>query len=81
MLKEAVPKASQVIFHADAGAQTAANTLKEYEAVAHSLNLHSRSLEVRSPNLDLDPAFEAAARASADALLTITSPVPDHSRK
>ncbi len=71
MLKEAVPKASQVIFLADAGAQMTADTLRQYEAVARSLNLQSRSFEVRNPNLDLDDAFEAAARAHADALLTL----------
>ncbi len=70
MLKEAVPKASQVIFLADAGAQMTADTLRQYEAV-RSLNLQSRSFEVRNPNLDLDDAFEAAARAHADALLTL----------
>jgi putative ABC transport system substrate-binding protein len=81
LLKEAVPGVSRVLVLGDAGARTAANTVKEYETVSRALNIQLQSVEVRNPNHDLDGAFEAAAKARANALLTVSSPVLDRHRR
>jgi putative ABC transport system substrate-binding protein len=81
LLKEAVPGVSRVLVLGDAGARTAANTVKEYETVSRALNIQLQSVEVRDPNHDLDGAFEAAAKARANALLTVSSPVLDRHRR
>ena len=46
---------------------------KEYETVARSLNISLQPLEVRSPNPDLENAFQAAVRGHAGGLITIRS--------
>src|SRR5215471_10347911 len=47
--------------------------VKEYEAVAHSLNISLQPLEVRSPNPDLENAFQAAVKGRTNGLITIRS--------
>ena len=75
LLKEAVPKISQVGILWDARpdieASGSAIALKEYEEAAHALKLKLQSLEVRGPNPDWEGAFQAAAKGRAGALITI----------
>lgn len=46
---------------------------KEYEAAARVLKVQLQSLQVRLEDPDVDEAFQAAANARADALITITT--------
>jgi putative tryptophan/tyrosine transport system substrate-binding protein len=46
---------------------------KEYEAAARALKVQLQSLQVRLEDPDVDKAFQTAANARADALITITT--------
>ncbi len=81
LLKEAVPGMSRVGVLGDASAATTARTFKEYDIVARALKIQFQSLEVGDPKHDLDRAFQVAAKARANGLLTVSSPMLDRSRK
>ena len=71
LLKEAVPKISRVgVLWNAAGSGIGVG---EYEAAARALKIELQSLGVRDPNPDFDAAFQAAAKARANALITITN--------
>jgi len=46
--------------------------LKIYETAARALKMQLQSLEVRSPNPDLEGAFQAAAKGRVSALVTVS---------
>jgi putative ABC transport system substrate-binding protein len=71
LLTEVVPGISRVGFLWAADNQSAALGFKEYEAAARGLRIQLQSLEVRGPNPDLEGAFQAAAKARANALITL----------
>jgi putative ABC transport system substrate-binding protein len=71
LLKEIVPKISRVGVLWDADNPDAAIGFKEYEAAARALKIQLLSLEVRGANVDLEGAFQAAAKGRANALITV----------
>jgi putative ABC transport system substrate-binding protein len=72
VLKEAVPVISHVGVLLDATSpESAAFSLKEYEAAARILKITTQPLHVRGPNPDFDGAFQAAAKGRVNALITI----------
>jgi putative ABC transport system substrate-binding protein len=73
LLKEVVPGISHVGLLMDTTDPSATLGFKEYEVVAHSLNISLQPLEVRSPNPDLENAFQTAVKGRASALITIRS--------
>jgi putative tryptophan/tyrosine transport system substrate-binding protein len=69
LLKEAVPTISRVgVIWSGAG-----SGFKRYEAAARTLKIPLYSLEVRSPKPDFEGAFQAAKKAGANALVTVTN--------
>jgi len=68
LLAEVVPRLSRigVLWTADR-----ATAFKEYETAARALKIQLQSLEVRSPNFDLEGLFQTAAKGRA--LITVTS--------
>jgi putative ABC transport system substrate-binding protein len=74
LLKEAGPRISRVGVLWDGNAAPGpAIAFKEYEAAARGLKLEIQSLEVRGPDPDLDGAFQAAAKARANALIVVSN--------
>src|SRR5262249_38266085 len=73
LLKEAVPTISRVAILRNADNPGAAIGFKEYEAASLTLKVQLQSLEVLSPNPDLEGAFQAAAKEQANALITINT--------
>ena len=73
LLKETVPGISRVgaLWDATVPASGPAIAFKEYETAASPQKIQLQSLEVRSPNPDLEGAFQAAAKGHAGALITI----------
>ena len=72
LLKETVPKITQVAYFRNPAAQGA--ELRAMQAAAPALGMQLQILEVRSPD-DFESAFEAALRERANALSTATNPV------
>src|ERR671912_1055365 len=72
LLKEVLPGISRVAALMNA---TSINDFKMYEAPARMLKIQLQSLGVRGPNPDLEHAFQAAAKASAGALITVSNAV------
>jgi putative tryptophan/tyrosine transport system substrate-binding protein len=73
LLTEVVPRISRVGILRDADAPVSAMGFKEYEAAARGLKIQLQSLEVRGPILDLESAFQAAAKGRANTVITITN--------
>jgi putative tryptophan/tyrosine transport system substrate-binding protein len=67
LLKEVVPGISRIGLLGEVDA----SGFKDYEAPAGALKIQLQSLEVRGPNPDFEGAFQATAKARADALITI----------
>jgi putative ABC transport system substrate-binding protein len=70
LLKEMLPGISRVAALMNA---SSINDFKMYEAPARALNIQLQSLGVRGPNPDLEDAFQAAVKARANALVTISN--------
>jgi putative ABC transport system substrate-binding protein len=70
LLKEVVPTISRVGVLTLADAITLRGALKEYQAAARALNMPLQSLEVRSPNPDLQGAFREAIKRHISAVIT-----------
>ena len=63
LLREALPRLSRVGILLDVSSpESAAFSLKEYEAEARGLKITIQPLQVRSPNADFDATFEAVAK-------------------
>ena len=72
LLKEAVPKLSRVGILFQAGSTSAAIGLKEYEAQGRALKIPIQSLAVQGPpNTGIESAFQAAAKARVNAIITV----------
>ena len=72
LLKEVLPGISRVAALMNA---TSINDFKMYEAPARNLKIQLQSVGVSGPNPDLEDAFQAAGRARAGALITISNAV------
>ena len=70
LFKETVPGISRVGILA---AHSGFTGLKDYEPAARALKIPLQYLEVQAPNPDLEGAFQAAAKARVNALITIGS--------
>ena len=70
LLKETIPKLSRVavVWNPDNPGKT--SSFKETEVAAQALRLQLQSLEVRGPN-DVEPAFQAAKKERAGALIVL----------
>jgi putative ABC transport system substrate-binding protein len=74
LIKEIVPKASQVAVLGSSTIPGNPQALRETELAARVLGLQIQYLEVRGAN-EIEPAFRAAAKERADAALMLQSPV------
>jgi ABC-type uncharacterized transport system substrate-binding protein len=74
LLKEAVPRLSQVAVVWNPDSPAADLRMKEAEVAARSLHLQLHSAGVRSPN-DLEPAFLAMKKERVGALITLRGPL------
>ena len=74
LLKEIVPKLSRVGFLADVTRPGTAQTLREINLAADAARVQLQYLEVRGPK-DIEPAFRAAGKERADAILVLSSPI------
>jgi putative ABC transport system substrate-binding protein len=73
LLKEVIPTLSSVgILEV---VTTGPVMSKQYEPAARALNIQLRSLQVRSPNPDIDGAFRVASKGPTSALITVRNPV------
>ena len=81
LLKEAVLGLSRVGVLWCADIPSSALAFREYKAAAPALKIQLQSLEVRDPNPDLEGAFQAAAKARANALITVRSGTFNRYRK
>ena len=70
LLKEVVPKILRVGVLGDATVSPA-TALEHYKIAARALKIPLQSLEVRGPNPDFEEAFQAAAKRSVNALVTM----------
>ena len=72
LLKEIIPKVSRVAVLGNSTEPANPKTLKEMELGAGVLRISVLSLDVRG-STDIEPAFEAATKARADALVVLPS--------
>jgi ABC-type uncharacterized transport system substrate-binding protein len=80
LLKEAVPKLSRVGVLDDASTDIQAS-FQDFEPAARVLKIQLQSLEVHSPNPDLEGAFQAAASGRINALVTVRTALLINYRK
>lgn len=73
LLAEVVPRLSRVAILRSADESVSVIGFREYETAARSLKLQVQSIEMRGSDPDLAGAFQAALKARASALITITS--------
>ena len=73
LLAEVVPGISRVGVLWNPNIPSMIIGFKEYEAAARGLKIRLQSLEVRGSSPDLEGAFQAAAKARANAVITITN--------
>jgi putative tryptophan/tyrosine transport system substrate-binding protein len=79
VLKDIVPRVSRVAVLFNAANPGNFNSWKQIEAVAPSMRVRPQALEVRGPE-DFEPAFDAAIRERAGALLVIRDPLNQNQR-
>jgi putative ABC transport system substrate-binding protein len=72
LLKEIVPKLSRLVVFGTSNSATNARELKEVEGAAGLLGLKLQYFDVLAPK-DIEPAFRAAAKGRADAVLWLVS--------
>jgi putative ABC transport system substrate-binding protein len=80
LLKEIVPKLTRVAVIWNPANPGTATDFKETEAAAQSLRVDLQVLEVNAP-LDIERAFQAAAKGRAGALMVLGDPVIFRNRK
>jgi putative ABC transport system substrate-binding protein len=73
LLNQTIPGITRVAILWDADAPGPVIGFKAYETTSHALKIAVQSLKVRGPNPDLEGAFQAATKARASALITITN--------
>jgi putative tryptophan/tyrosine transport system substrate-binding protein len=74
LLKEIIPGLSRVAVLGASDNPGNAQALKEVELAAGALKVQLQYLDIRSPK-DIEPAFQEARRASADAVLELGGPL------
>ena len=74
LVKEIVPRLSRVAVLGSSTTPGNAQALKETELAAQALGVQLQYLDVRGAK-DIEPAFRAAAKGRADAILVLQSPV------
>ena len=74
LLKEVIPKLNRVGMLLDSETPSGVINLKEYETMARALKIQTQTLEVPGLKPDLEGAFQTAAKAHVEALITITNP-------
>jgi len=80
LLKALVPKMTRVAAYANLGNVAAANTWKETEIAARAMGLEAVLLDVREP-AQIAPAFDAAVRQRAEALIVGVETLAQSNRK
>jgi len=75
LFKEAVPAISRLAVLWTKGSTR--TSVKDNEPAARALKIQLQSLEVKSPDPDLEGAFQAAVKGRADALITIVNTLLD----
>ena len=76
ILKEVVPSISRVgVLWVRPTALGTGTGFKNYEATAEALKIQLHSLQVQRPNPEIDGAFQAAVKARASALVTVSNAV------
>ena len=80
LLKEVVPRITQVGVLWNSDSPGPHQAFKEYEVAARALKIQLRSLEVRSPNADFEEIFRAATKDQINALITARNSVLDRYR-
>ena len=80
LLKEINPRLSRVAVLGSSVHPGTAQSLKEMELAAKMFGVQIQYLEVQSPN-EIEPAFGAARRERADAVLVLTSVVTNSNRR
>ena len=73
LLKEIIPKLSRVAFFGNPTARPTHNGVKETEVAAGELGVKIQYLEVQSPK-EIEPAFQAASKGRAQAVLVNRTP-------
>jgi putative ABC transport system substrate-binding protein len=73
LLKELLPKLSNIGVLWDANGPGPAIAVKQYERAARDFQLEFHSLETRKPDLDLSSVFRAGKTARIDALLVVAN--------
>ena len=80
LLKEILPKLSRVVVIGSSVHPGTAQSLKETELAAGAFKVQLQYLDVMDPK-DFEPAFEAARKMRADAVLVLSSVVTNSHRK
>ena len=79
LLKEIIPKLSRVaVFGNLDHTRPTHNQLREMERAAEAFGVKLQYLDVQSPK-DIEPAFRAASKGRADAVLVLSGPRPQFS--
>ena len=80
LLKEILPKVSRVAVIGSSVHPGTTQTLKEMESISAAFGVQIHYVELKSPK-DIDPAFGAARKAAADAIVVLTSVVTNTNKK
>ena len=80
LLREILPRLSRVAFLGNSTEPGNAQALRETEAAARAFAVQLQYLDVLAPK-DIEPAFKAATKERAHAMLVLTSPVVYSQRK
>ncbi len=80
LLKEILPKISRVAVLGSTVHPGTTQTLKEMEAISAAFGVQIQYFELKAPK-DIDPAFGAARKAGADAIVVLTSVVTNTNKK
>ena len=80
LLKEILPKISRVTVLGSSTHPGTTQTLKEMESISAAFGVQIQYIELQVPK-DIDPAFSAARKAPADAVVVLTSVVTNTNKK
>ena len=80
LLKEILPKISRVAVLGSSTHPGTTQTLKEMESISAAFGVQIQYIELQVPK-DIDPAFSAAPKAPADAVVVLTSVVTNTNKK
>jgi putative ABC transport system substrate-binding protein len=80
LLKEILPKISRVAVLGSSTHPGTTQTLKEMQSISAAFGVQIQYIELQAPK-DIDPAFSAARKAPADAIVVLTSVVTNTNKK